>query len=126
MNYFFLLCDIAQRAVFEPFEKVFRSESAPLTHPRMIRTYGLWWEYNAPVSGSDRNIIHLDYVGKPFTPSLFEQTVKRVCHFIGFGEGSAKIANAGYKKALIAIRFSRTEENEADRMGLELMARVGF
>ena len=44
---------------------------------------------------------------------------------LGLGQGSADIANVGYQ-ALIATRFSRTDENEADRMGLELMARAGF
>ncbi len=43
----------------------------------------------------------------------------------GLGQGSADLAGAGYQ-ALIATRFSRTDENEADRMGLELMARAGF
>lgn len=44
---------------------------------------------------------------------------------LGLGEGSAQLANAGYG-ALIATRFSRTDENEADRIGLELTARSGY
>jgi predicted Zn-dependent protease len=43
----------------------------------------------------------------------------------GFGQGSADIAGALYQ-SLIATRFSRTDENEADRMGLELSARAGY
>lgn len=44
---------------------------------------------------------------------------------LGLGQGSADIAGVGYQ-ALVATRFSRTDENEADRMGLELTARGGY
>lgn len=43
----------------------------------------------------------------------------------GFGQGSADIAGIAYQ-SLIATRFSRTDETEADRIGLELSARAGY
>ncbi|MFA7238523.1 MAG: M48 family metallopeptidase [Sulfuricellaceae bacterium] len=44
---------------------------------------------------------------------------------LGLGQGSADIAGIAYQ-ALIATRFSRTDESEADRIGMELAARAGY
>jgi predicted Zn-dependent protease len=44
---------------------------------------------------------------------------------LGLGRASADLANSGYQ-AFVATRFSRNDETESDRIGLELSARAGY
>ncbi len=54
-----------------------------------------------------------------------QTTIGAGAALLGLGQGSVDLASAGYQ-ALLATRFSRNDEAEADRMGLELAARAGY
>lgn len=54
-----------------------------------------------------------------------QTTIGAGAALLGLSQASADLARIGYQ-SLVATRFSRADEAEADRMGLELSARAGY
>lgn len=67
-----------------------------------------------------------EHVREQVSQAMAAQTAIGIgASIFGLGEASANLAAAGYQ-ALLATKFSRTHEAEADRIGLELSARAGY
>ena len=97
-----------------------------MVYTGLVKKLGLSDEELAVVIGHEMSHALREHSREQVSQAVAAQTVIGVgTALLGLGQDSASIANAGYQ-ALIATRFSRTDENEADRMGLELVARAGY
>lgn len=92
----------------------------------LIKQLGLTDDEIAVVMGHEISHALREHSREQVSQAMAAQTAIGVgAALFGLGQGSADLANVGYE-ALIATRFSRTDENEADRIGLELTARAGY
>ncbi len=92
----------------------------------LIRQLGLSDDEIAVVMGHEIAHALREHSREQVSQAMAAQTAIGIgAALFGLGEGSAQLANAGYE-ALIASRFSRNDETEADRIGLELSARSGY
>jgi predicted Zn-dependent protease len=92
----------------------------------LIRQLGLSDDEIAVVMGHEISHALREHSREQVSQAIAAQTAIGVgAALFGLGQGSADLANTGYE-ALIATRFSRTDESEADRIGLELTARAGY
>ncbi|MDP2238538.1 MAG: M48 family metallopeptidase [Burkholderiales bacterium] len=92
----------------------------------LIKQLGLTDDEIAIVMGHEISHALREHSREQVSQAIAAQTAIGVgAALFGLGQGSADLANVGYE-ALIATRFSRTDESEADRIGLELTARSGY
>ena len=92
----------------------------------LIRQLNLSDEEIAIVMGHEIAHALREHSREQVSQAIAAQTVIGVgAALLGLGQGSSDVASIAYQ-SLIATRFSRTDENEADRIGLELTARAGY
>ncbi|MBT9507033.1 M48 family metallopeptidase [Rhodoferax sp.] len=92
----------------------------------LIQTLSLSDDEIAVVMGHEISHALREHSREQVSRAIAAQTAIDVgAAMLGLGEVSSDIAAIAYK-SLIATRFSRTDESEADRIGLELMARAGY
>ena len=92
----------------------------------LIRQLNLSDDEIAVVMGHEISHALREHSREQVSQALAAQTAIGVgAALLGLGQGSADVAGIAYQ-SLIATRFSRTDENEADRIGLELTARAGY
>jgi predicted Zn-dependent protease len=67
-----------------------------------------------------------EHVREQMSQALLAQgAIGAGAELFGLGDAASNAAGLGYQ-ALLATRFSRSDESEADRIGLELAARAGY
>ena len=97
-----------------------------MVYTGLVRQLNLSDEELAVVIGHEMSHALREHSREQVSQAIAAQTAIGVgTSLFGLGQGSADIAGVGYQ-ALVATRFSRTDESEADQMGLELTARSGY
>lgn len=92
----------------------------------LIRQLGLTDDEIAVVMGHEIAHALREHSREQVSQAMAAQTAIGIgAALFGLGQGSANLAGVAYQ-SLIATRFSRTDETEADRIGLELSARAGY
>ncbi len=92
----------------------------------LIRKLGLSDDEIAVVMGHEIAHALREHSREQVSQAIAAQTAIGVgAQLLGLGGGASQLTGAAYE-ALVATRFSRAHETEADRIGLELMARAGY
>ena len=92
----------------------------------LIRRLSLTDDEIAVVMGHEIAHALREHSREQVSQAVAAQTVIGIgTQLLGLGGGTSQLTGAAYQ-ALVETRFSRSHENEADRIGLELMARAGY